>query len=293
MIGSRPAVLTPAAPRRRPRLTFLRLSLAAFALLTLAGWLTILYELTVLAGERAASFAPDRLLSFGQELLGIGAAETPVFLQWLAWQNTFGLAVETLAMSVLATAFAAAFVLPTMIFAARNVAFGSLRLGPSPVWPVVFFAIRAGYLVTRSLPELIWAMLIIFVFSPGIVPGAIALGLHNLGILGKLAADVVEDVDARPLRALQRAGAGPVQIMAYGLLPAVLPRFVTYLLYRWEVIIRTTIVVGFVGAGGLGREFRLSMSWFQYPEVTLILLVYFCLVIGVDLASAGLRRLAR
>ena len=82
-------------------------------------------------------------------------------------------------------------------------------------------------------------------------------------------------------------------MLAYGIMPQVFPQFITYLLYRWEVVIRTTIVVGFVSAGGLGRDFRLSMSFFHYTEITLLLLWYLILVIGVDLLSAWLRRIVR
>ena len=82
-------------------------------------------------------------------------------------------------------------------------------------------------------------------------------------------------------------------MLAYGIIPQVLPQFITYMLYRWEVVIRTTIVVGFVGAGGLGREFRLDMSFFRYTDVVLLLVWYVLLVVAVDLVSMYLRRLAR
>ena len=146
---------------------------------------------------------------------------------------------------------------------------------------------------TRGVPELLWAMLIVFVFSPSILPGAIALGLHNYGIVGKLSAEVVEDLDPRPTRALRTAGASNLQMLLYGVLPLVLPQFLTYMLYRWEVVIRTTIVVGFVAARGLGREFRLGMSFFRYDKVMLLLMFYLLLVLGVDLIAAWLRRLVR
>ena len=136
-------------------------------------------------------------------------------------------------------------------------------------------------------------MIIVFFLSPGILPGALALALHNYGILGKLSAEVVEDLDTRPARSLQGAGARPFQMMAYGILPQVLPQLITYTLYRWEVVIRTTIVVGFVSAGGLGRDFRLSMSFFHYTDVALLLMWYVLLVIGVDLLSAWLRSRVR
>ena len=82
-------------------------------------------------------------------------------------------------------------------------------------------------------------------------------------------------------------------MLAYGIIPQVLPQFITYLLYRWEVVIRTTIVVGFVSAGGLGRDFRLSMSFFHYTTVALLLIWYLILVLGVDITASYLRRLAR
>ena len=82
--------------------------------------------------------------------------------------------------------------------------------------------------------------------------------------MGRLCAEVVEDLDPAPRSALRAAGASSFQALAYGVLPQALPQFLTYTLYRWEVIIRTTIVVGFVSAGGLGREFRLAMSFFHY-----------------------------
>ena len=119
---------------------------------------------------------------------------------------------------------------------------------------------------------------------------AVALGIHNFGILGKLSSEMVEGLDPRPMRA---SGAGNFQMLAYGILPQALPQLLTYLLYRWEVVIRTAIVVGFVAAGGLGREFRLRMSWLHYDDVMLLLVCYLILVLAVDLASAALRRLAR
>ena len=82
-------------------------------------------------------------------------------------------------------------------------------------------------------------------------------------------------------------------MLAYGIIPQAMPQFLTYLLYRWEVVIRTTVVVGFVSAGGLGREFRLSLSFFQYTDVALIILWYLILVVAVDLLSAFLRWLVR
>lgn len=268
-------------------------SAIGFALLAVVSWGYIIF-----GGDSGFSdlFRADTWKDAGEfvrSLLGVGLGRTPAYLEPALWRHALVLSLETLTMSVLAIGIAAVAALLTFMPAARNVAFGELSGSRSPVGGLAFFVIRGTLAFTRGIPELLWAMLIVFVFTPGVLPGALALGLHNYGILGKLSAEVVEDLDPRPARALRAAGAGNMQMLAYGVLPQVLPQFVTYLLYRWEVIIRTTIVVGFVSAGGLGREFRLSMSWFQYDRVALLLLCYLVLVVGVDLAAAVLRRLAK
>jgi len=278
---------------RGRRISFATGSLLAFVVLAIASWGFIL---TVDKGDFLSLFSVetwDRATDFLGRLAGAGSASEPAFLQWEEWARTGRLAYETLAMSILAIGFAGIGVLLTFLPAARNVAHGELAPSRSPVWRSLFFVVRGAYMFLRGIPELIWAMIIIFVLSPGILPGALALGLHNLGILGKLSAEVVEDADMRPARALRAAGAGTFQMLVYGIMPQVLPKFFTYLLYRWEVVIRTTIVVGFVGAGGLGREFRLAMSWFHYTDVALLLMWYLLLVVAVDLLCAYLRRIVR
>ena len=195
-------------------------------------------------------------------------------------------------MSVAAAGLAALGALALFMFGARNVMMGSLAPYRSPFWTAPFFLIRALFAVSRAVPELVWAMILVFVFTQGTLPGVIALAIHNGGILGKLGSEIVEGLDTRPMRALRSTGAGRMQVLLYGVLPEALPKFITYLFYRWEVIIRTTIVVGFVAAGGLGTEFRLAMSHFKFTEVTLILFWYLALVLFVDLVSAQMRRLA-
>jgi len=112
-------------------------------------------------------------------------------------------------------------------------------------------------------------------------------------VVGRLCAETVEALDRRPIAAVRAAGASKAETLLYAVLPAALPAFLTFVLYRWEVVIRTTIVVGFVGAAGLGREFRLRMSYFHYSDVLLLLIVYVLLVFAVDAASGVLRRLSR
>ena len=209
------------------------------------------------------------------------------------WAATGRLAYQTLAMSVLAICMAGVAVLVTFLPGARNVGNGELGGAVSRGWSLLYYLVRVIFAVTRAVPELVWALLLVFIFSPGILAGAVALAIHNYGVLGKLSSEVVENLDPAPAKALRTAGASNLQMLLYGIIPQALPHFMTYLLYRWEVVIRTTVVVGFVSAGGLGRELRLSLSFFHYTDVAQIIIWYLILVLAVDLAAAWLRRLAR
>lgn len=281
------------SPVRTWRPTILHGSIAAGALLMAASWVFVLRADSNLSAPFFSVSTAAAALGFLKALLGIGSTSPPAFFSAQAWRETSILAYQTLAMSVLGIGIATSIALVTFVFGARNIMLGDLAPYGSHVSRAVFLATRLLFLLTRGIPELVWAMVIIFILHPGILPGAIALGLHNGGVLGKLGSEVVEGMDPRPVRALRSTGARHFQLLLYGVLPQCLPRLITYLLYRWEVIIRTTIVVGFVAAGGLGMEFRLNMSHFHYTSVLLVILWYFLLVLAVDLAAAGLRQLAK
>ena len=276
-----------------PRIRMTTASYLAFGILAAASWGYILG-----AGDSGIAdlFLRDTWRGVGEflgRLAGLGLESKPAFLTAEAWARGGLQAIDTLAMSVLAIGIAGTAVLLTFLPAARNVAFSELSGSGSSLGRPAYFLVRGAFAFSRGVPELLWAMIIVFMLSPGILPGAIALAVHNYGIVGKLSAEVVENLDPRPARALRASGANGFQMLAYGILPQALPQLLTFLLYRWEVVIRTTVVVGFVAAGGLGREFRLRMSWFHYDEIALLLLYYLLLVVLVDVFSAGLRRLAR
>ena len=291
MIKSNPPAEIPRL-RRRP-LTFARFSLYLFVALLAISWAHIFVQGDSGFTDLFQATTWENVGSFLNRLAGADSQNKPAFLQMEEWWKTGVLAYNTLAMSVLAIGIAGAGAFLTFLFAARNMSDGGLGTAPSPTGRLFYYLVRVFYAFTRAVPELVWAMVIIFFLSPGILPGAIALGLHNLGIVGRLAAEVVEDMDPAPARALRSSGAGVFQVFLYAILPQTLPHFITYLLYRWEVVIRTTVVVGFVSAGGLGMQFRLNLSFFQYDQVALIILWYLLLVIGVDMLSTWLRRLAR
>ena len=290
------SLITPARRHSRlalPRVDLVQASIVATVLLVVASWVFVL----ALDGRQNVSFfsaeTARRAWGFLKDLAGVGSPVSPAYADGSEWWRVAKLAYDTLAMSVLAILIAGIGALATFMFGARNVMIGDLA--PNAGWAsrVVFGLVRGSWAFVRGVPELVWALLAVFVLSPGILPGAIALAIHNYGVLGKLASEAVEGMNTRPARSLGTAGGGRMQVLFYGVLPQVLPRFMTYLLYRWEVVIRTTIVVGFVAAGGLGMEFRLAMSNFHYTTVTLLLMWYLVLVLGVDFVSSQLRRLAR
>ncbi len=268
-----------------------------------SGWFSALFALLLIIGswiyiviaENANLFEllSDKNIEYATKFFGglIGLNdENPAFLNASSWVSALTLTVETLEMSIMAIGFSTIAAFLTVIPAARNIANGSLTSEKKWYNWILYGFVRLSYIFSRSVPELVWAMMIIFILKPGILPGAIALALHNFGILGKLWAEVIEDMDPRPIRNLATAGASKIEIFFYGILPTVMPRFLTYILYRWEVIMRTTIVVGFVGAGGLGMDFKLAMSYFNYTEITLLLLCYMILVVIADFASETTRK---
>ncbi|MFK9093703.1 PhnE/PtxC family ABC transporter permease [Bacillus salipaludis] len=271
-----------------------------------SGWRSVLFTMLLIfgswvyinLGEHAQFFElfsaknSEAAKRFFGGLIGLGS-DQPAFLDRDNWQAALKLTLETLEMSIMAIGFATIAAFFTVMPAARNIANG--KLTGSRKWYNWFLygVVRIFYIFSRSVPELVWAMMIIFIFKPGLLPGAIALALHNFGILGKLWAEVIEDMDSRPIRNLAASGASKIETLFYGILPTVLPRFLTYILYRWEVIMRTTIVVGFVGAGGLGMDFKLAMSFFNYTQITLLLLCYMILVIIADFASESTRKAVR
>lgn len=232
-------------------------------------------------------------LEFVRNLLGTGSDQPSAYVQAERWREVGFLALETLAMGVLAVGLAGLTALVTVPFAARTLTVGALADRHPVAGRVVFVATRAAHVVARAVPDLVWALLVVFVFQPGVLAGALALAIHNFGVMGRLGADVVEDLDPGPVASLRAAGASTGQVLAYGVVPQVLPQYLTFLLFRWEVIMRATAVVGLVVPVGLGYRLRLALSFFDWTLVGLILAAYVLLVLGVDLASAGLRRLAR
>lgn len=273
------------------KLNFVNISILAVLLVFAYSW----YYVVEVDGASFSELFSEKNLEHSRKfidgLMGIGE-ELPAFRDPESIKNVASLTYETLMMSILSIAMASVGMLMTVVYGARNISDGTLLKQRHWYARPLFFAIRLLYIVTRAVPELIWAMIVVFIFKPGIIPGAIALAIHNFGIVGKLCSEVIESIEEGPVKSLYSSGASNSQMLIYGVFPMVLPKFMTYIVYRWEVIIRSTLVVGFIGAGGLGRQFKLSMSYFNYSEITLIMAAYLLLVFMADMLSRLFRNLS-
>jgi phosphonate transport system permease protein len=199
-----------------------------------------------------------------------------------AFVRKVGLAsLETVAMSALGTLLAALFGLMLALPASRaHEGDRAPARGPT----------RLLLNALRSVPELVWAVMLIISAGLGPLAGTLALALHTTGVLGRLFAEAIENSPQGPLVALRTQGVGPVRVFFYATLPMVLPQLISYSLYRWENNIRAAAILGVVGAGGLGQLLSFHMGLFQMPKTATVLCAMLLLVAGVDALSYAIRR---
>ncbi|MGH1355047.1 MAG: phosphonate ABC transporter, permease protein PhnE [Thalassovita sp.] len=158
-------------------------------------------------------------------------------------------------------------------------------------WPRMIPVFRRIMDITRAIPEIVIALVLIYVLGGGPVPAMIAIAFHTSGALGKLFSEVNENASLKPVEGLQSVGAGWVQRMTLGVIPQVSPNYLSYALLRFEINIRASAILGFVGAGGIGYDLKNAMSWGkgQYDEAAAIFLLLFGAIVVVDQLSSALR----
>src|SRR5713226_2456262 len=212
-------------------------------------------------------------------------------------REAFRGAIETFAISFIGTLLAVVIALSVVFFASRNLIYSGLlyEMEPRRGWRwtlrlLPYLCAKSLLNLLRTIPEMVWALIFVFLVGLGPFPGVLALGIHTGGVLGKLFGEVLEDVDAQPIESLQSTGANRLQILFYSILPQVLPQFISYTLYRWEVNIRVAAVLGFVGAGGLGQRIHIAINLFFENQLLTYLIFIYVLVTVVDYLSAYLRR---
>ena len=220
---------------------------------------------------------PRYINGVGEMLRVLGEAFPPDFTEFASWMAPL---LDTLAMSVVGTAMAIVI----------SVALGFLAAANTTPHPAVYHATRTFLNLMRAIPELIMGILLVVAVGFGALPGALALGFHSLGMVGKFFAESIEHVDDAPIEAARAAGGRPIQVVTHGVLPQVLPQMADVAIYRWEYNFRASTVLGMIGAGGIGFELMASLRIMEYQEVSAILIVILVLVTLVDTFSGWMRK---
>jgi phosphonate transport system permease protein len=197
---------------------------------------------------------------------------------------------RTVAIATAGMTLAFIIALPLSLMSTHVLSISALRGKMAPIPFAVRQVLRALMIVLRSIPELVWALIFVRVVGLGPTAGVIAIALTYGGMLGKVYGEILESGDAHVTHTLLRNGAGRLQAFFYSLLPQNAAELTSYTVYRWECAIRSSVVLGFVGAGGLGQQLDNSMKMFNGGEVATMLLVFMALVALADQVSAGLRK---
>lgn len=187
--------------------------------------------------------------------------------------------IETIHIATLGTAGSVIIAFPIAFLAAKNTTFNSLT----------WFIGRLILVTSRSVNTVVWGLLFVAIFGPGPMAGIWAIAFRSIGFVGKLVSEAIEEIDPGVVEAVEATGASRLQILLVAILPQVMPVIVGTTVYRWDINIRESTVLGFVGAGGIGILLYSSINQFLWREVTLTLFTIFCIVVVSEFVSATVR----
>jgi len=187
---------------------------------------------------------------------------------------------DTINIATLGTMFAIVMAVPVAFLAARNTT-------PSKTFvrPIALLIIVSS----RSINSLIWALLLVSIIGPGILAGTVAISLRSIGFVAKLLYEAIEEIDKDQVEAITATGAGRGQVMAFGIVPQILPAFAGISVFRWDINIRESTVLGLVGAGGIGMQLQGSLNTLAWPQVSIILIAILLAVLFSEWVSAKVR----
>jgi phosphonate transport system permease protein len=278
-----------AEQRRRERLTFAIVTLVLVVLFLMTAEASNFFKITQVTladGSRAERW----VLGAGLPRLGEYLAKTIPDLNWATlgsdiavwfarWRIWAELLLETVLIAFMATVLGVVGGFILSFPAARN-------LAPNR-W--VLWLSRRYLEIARTVPELVFALIFVFCFGVGPLAGVLAIGLHTAGALGKLYSEANENIDMRPLDGVKAAGGSWFDQIRYAVVPQVLPNILSYTLLRFEINVRASSIIGYVGAGGLGQEFRTAMSYQEYTDLSALFVIILVTVTVIDRASERLR----
>jgi len=187
---------------------------------------------------------------------------------------------DTLNIATLGTIVALVIAVPVAFLAARNTSPSAIFIRPIALLIIVS---------SRSINSLIWALLLIAIIGPGVFAGMVAIAIRSVGFCAKLLYEAIEEIDHNQVEAITATGASRWQVMAYGIVPQIMPAFAGIAVFRWDINIRESTVLGLVGAGGIGLQLQASLNILAWPQVSLILIVILLAVIISEWVSAKVR----
>jgi phosphonate transport system permease protein len=255
--------------------------------------LTVIFVVVLWPMLAASEFRPWALFD-AQSLAAIGQflasflppahdAEFLLLVAQATWQ-TIAIATAGLTLALLAA-------VPMTVIATERLSISRIGTGRVATLPAFMrYVVRGLLIVLRSVPELVWALLLVRLVGLGPTAGVLAIALTYAGMLGKVYAEILESSDGHATENLLRNGSGRLAALLYGALPESASELVSYTIYRWECAIRGSVIMGFVGAGGLGQRMDESMRMLDGGEVMTMLLVFMLLVGCADGVSKLLRR---
>lgn len=278
-----------AAQRNRSRLTFLCVTLIFLVLFLVTANFSDFFkvsQITLSDGSRAERW----VLLAGLPRLGeylwktipalsldsLGADLASWFWRWKVW---LWLLLETILIAFMATVLGLVGGFLLSFLAARN-----LTPGPVTLW-----ISRRALEIARTVPELVFALIFVFCFGAGPLAGVLAIALHTVGSLGKLYSEVNENADMRPLEGVKASGGSWFDQIRYGIVPQIMPNIISYTLLRFEINVRASSIIGYVGAGGLGQEFRTALSYQEYTDLSALFLIILVTVTVIDWVSEKIR----
>ena len=188
--------------------------------------------------------------------------------------------IETLRMALVGTFWGALIALPVAVFAANNF----IRN------PYVNKPLRFILNIFRTIPAMVLASLFVAVFGTGPFSGVLALSVFTFGLISKLTYESIEAIDYGQVEALMSLGATKINVLRYAILPQIMPQFMSYTMYGFEVNVRAAAVLGYVGAGGIGQTFEHNLAWREFDKVGVIIVISFFVVLVIDLVSSRIRR---
>ncbi|MCA1986908.1 MAG: phosphonate ABC transporter, permease protein PhnE [Desulfovibrio sp.] len=242
------------------------------------GWFLCLA--VIMASWQFISQATTWIFVLDAPAQGLDIADRMVPPRWKNQEKLWNPLWDTINIATLGTLLGVVAALPVAFLAARNTT-------PSVVFvrPVALLLIVAS----RSVNSLIWAILLVTIIGPGLLAGILAIALRSVGFVGKLTYEAIEEIDPLQVEAVTATGASAGQVLDYAIIPQILPTFAGISVYRWDINIRESTVLGLVGAGGIGLQLQSSLNILAWNQVTVILLLVLATVVLSEWISAKVR----